>query len=250
MIPHAQAIVVGAVMLLVVLPVQADKFTIANVYANSEQAEPGNMNPVANVKDGDLATRWAAGGGSFPQWILLDLGAVKEIDSTRAAFYMSAGRTYTYSISISPDDITYTVVVPDKQSSTAQFTTDAIGSSARYIMIVISAVSNGTGWASMYEAEVYGSDLSAIAHPAARSAARDDRVGAVVRFIDNRTLLIGGRGGPYADGGVYSLDGRRMVCVQGVRQRAVTFSGSIHSGIFYVFGTVGSRQVRQSIMIP
>lgn len=210
MVPHAQAIRVGAVMLLAVLPVRADKLIIANVYANSEQSEPGNMNPVVNVKDGDLATRWAASSGAFPQWILLDLGAVKEIDSTRLAFYMSSGRSYTYTISISQDDIAYNVIAADRQSSTAQFTINAIGLSARYIMIVISAVSNGTGWASIYEAEVYGSDLSAVAYQAVRSMVRGDRAGAAVRLIDNRALLVRGRGGPHADVGVYSLDGRRI----------------------------------------
>jgi len=112
--------------------------------------------------DGDVATRWCASQGVFPQWWRVDLGQAHALQSFSVRFEYY-NRTYSYVIETSPDDVTYTAV----PGTTA---TDAVGAvqsgvfpsgtSARYVRITITNAGPDENpkltWASFYEFSLIG----------------------------------------------------------------------------------------------
>lgn len=135
----------------------AGKLTISAATASSEQV--GNY--AVNSIDGDIATRWAASGSTFPQWLRLDLGSAKTVDQVRLMFYSYDSRTYTYNIEVSSDGTNYSSVTSSKESNMGnQWMDDTFAAvNARYIRINVTACSYSGGYASIYEAEVYNSGV-------------------------------------------------------------------------------------------
>jgi len=106
---------------------------------------------------GDPDSRWA--GDSMPEWIQFDLGSEQLIFLSKLSFYRwNEGRTYDYSILVSPDNNNWTEVLSNVQSTTEEWTINEYqGIEARYFRVVFHN-SNQTSWASLWECEIWGYD--------------------------------------------------------------------------------------------
>lgn len=88
------------------------RYNPVNVEA-SDVPEP--LNKPVNVLDGDFNTRWAAEG---EQWIELDLGESKPVDSVVYSYMNGQARSYSIDIQVSEDGQTYTTVFKGTTSGT------------------------------------------------------------------------------------------------------------------------------------
>ncbi len=117
-------------------------------------ATPQAENKASNLSDGDLTTKWAAEGVN---WILYDLGEVKDIDSVGIAFMEGDIRTAQFEILTSEDGVNY------KQwfNGDSQFTLNlenhkTPGAKARFVRVVVKGYNNDPGnWNSVMELRVY-----------------------------------------------------------------------------------------------
>ena len=131
------------------------KLTVASATASDSEG----ANPPAKAIDGSTSTRWSASVTSCPpaHWLTLDLGSVQTVNRVNTLFFN--GLTYTYDISVSTDNVTFTTVVPSRNTTVPYaWETDTFAPvSARYVRINISS-KNGTGpntKPGILEAEIY-----------------------------------------------------------------------------------------------
>jgi hypothetical protein len=131
----------------------------------------------ANAVDGNTATRWSSA-FSDPQWIRLDLGAVKTIN--RVVLRWEAAYSSSYDLELSSDGVTYTRVYSDTAGN-GGVDDLAISGSARYVRL--NSYKRGTAYgASLWELEVYAPDGTQTATPVALPARLEAEK--PVRFFD------------------------------------------------------------------
>jgi O-glycosyl hydrolase len=102
--------------------------------------------PVANMTDGDLATRWSSGAGQAPgSWVSIDLGAAQEFNQVVMDSGTSPGDyVRTYQVETSPDGVTWTAIARG-QGSTGEMVIPLPPTTTRYLRIVSDA-SSGSWW--------------------------------------------------------------------------------------------------------
>jgi hypothetical protein len=127
-----------------------------SVTVSSQQSE----NPGSQGNDGDASTRWAATGGSFPQWWRVDLGASHRLVQVSIRFEHS-DRTYYYTIETSIDDAVYTQQTTANGTGVTQTLTMPANVVARYVRVTVTngtpTAVNGIGtWASFWECALLG----------------------------------------------------------------------------------------------
>lgn len=115
---------------------------------------------------GNPSSRWAA--MPTPQWLMYDLGMLKQVSKVRVAFYeFENGRIYTYNIYVSTDKVNWINVVSNAISSSQEWTEKSFNSViARYVKIEMVSNNQNT-WATVWEAEVWG--VSAVQSSAVNS---------------------------------------------------------------------------------
>jgi len=121
--------------------------------SSASSAQEGNAPISAN--DGQVATRWAASTGSYPQWWMVDLGAPKTVCGVETDWYKGSRRAYRYCIQASLDGATFTTVADRSKNQTKGTTSDALSVAARYVRVQVLGVSAKGGWASANEIKVY-----------------------------------------------------------------------------------------------
>jgi hypothetical protein len=119
--------------------------------ASSAQSE--RSAPAAN--DGQGFTCWAADSRTYPQWWMVDLGAVTSVAGVEADWYNGARRAYRYRIETSLDGVSFTTVADRSSNVTRGATTDALSVTARYVRVQVLGVSTGGGEAAANEITVY-----------------------------------------------------------------------------------------------
>jgi hypothetical protein len=129
--------------------------------ADSEENTTSQMHPATHGNDGDVATRWCAANGNANHYWTVDLGAVHQVTRFEVTWEYppaAVGLPYRYRIDISSDGTTFTPSI-DKTANTAVTSTQSVsfpaGTMARHVRIVVTGLPTG-GWASFYEASVYG----------------------------------------------------------------------------------------------
>lgn len=130
-------------------PVTASSFQVGN--------DPTNGN------DGSLSTRWGASGPSLPQWWEVDLGTNYNLTSITVDWYSSSSRAYGYQIAVSTDNVNFTNVVDKSGNTTFGNTADGLSVTARYVKITVTNCTVSGGYASFYEAQVYGTVQPSVA---------------------------------------------------------------------------------------
>ena len=111
-------------------------------------------NAVARGNDGNGTTRWAASSAVFPQWWMVDLGAVKSLSRVEIDWYSAASRSSKYKIEVSTDGANFSTVADKTANTTVGNTVDPFTASGRYVRVTITGTS--AGFASAYEFRVYG----------------------------------------------------------------------------------------------
>lgn len=125
------------------------------VTASSTESQNGNL--AEYVVDGNPDTRWAANGGSYPQWIQVDLGEPYSLTGIGISWFVSGSRAYKYTVETSLDGETYTQVVDRSNNTTAGVVEDALNNvGARYVRVNVSGNSTNSGNASIFEIELQG----------------------------------------------------------------------------------------------
>src|SRR5579859_6849718 len=121
--------------------------------ATASSFQAGNV--VANGNDGNTTTtRWAASGGTFPQWWRVDLGASQSLTQAVTDWYNASTRSFKYKIEVSSDDVNYSTVVDKTGNTNTGNSTDNFSATGRYVRITVTGAS--AGWASFYEFQVFG----------------------------------------------------------------------------------------------
>lgn len=124
----------------------------ANATASSQQSATSGA---ASAVDGNTGTRWSSA-FSDPQWIRLDLGAVKSVN--RVVLRWEAAYSSSYDLELSNDGVTYTKAYADTAGN-GGVDDLAISGSARYVRL--NSYKRGTAYgASLWEFEVYAPDTS------------------------------------------------------------------------------------------
>ncbi|GKX32287.1 hypothetical protein SH1V18_47670 [Vallitalea longa] len=121
------------------------------ITGDSEEIE----NPKEEGADGNNYTRWCANDGNNNHWWKVDLGELKEINTTQV-YWEKPGKRYRYKIETSIDNNNWTTVV-DKtgNTNTNQIQRDQFNpTDARYVKITITGLETDV-WASFWEFGVY-----------------------------------------------------------------------------------------------
>jgi hypothetical protein len=129
--------------------------------ADSEENTTSQKHPATHGNDGDLATRWCAANGNANHYWTVDLGAVHQVTRFEVTWEYppaAVGLPYRYRIDISSNGTTFTPSI-DKTANTEVTATQSVsfpaGTMARHVRVVVTGLPTG-GWASFYEASVYG----------------------------------------------------------------------------------------------
>lgn len=113
--------------------------------------------PLAAV-DGDVNTRWQSLNGSFPQWLQVNLGSSRTLNTVIVRFNEFDNSTFKYRIEGSTCCGTWTTLVDrtlngvtDSDGTIAE----AVAGSYRFVRIYVTNINN-SHWTSIREFEVYG----------------------------------------------------------------------------------------------
>lgn len=131
------------------------------IHASASDTDDVNYGPDKTVdglyysNGGNPSSRWAA--IPCPQWLIYDLGMVKQINKLRISFYeFQNGRRYNYSISISNDKLNWVSIVDNALSSNQEWTENVFNQiEARYLKLDLIS-NNQVGWATVWETEIWG----------------------------------------------------------------------------------------------
>lgn len=127
--------------------------------------EPQAANPLANINDGDASNRYSVEG--YPQSIIVDLGAVYNIDRSEIVFY--SGRAYQYTIEVATSaEGAYAQIVDRTENTTPGSEADPVEDlfttvNARYVKLTVTGVDAATytgDWISVNEFRVFGEVIS------------------------------------------------------------------------------------------
>lgn len=135
----------------------AAELPVASVTAS---AHDGNV--PANAVDGNLATRWSADGDG--QWLRLDLGTPRRVNSVAIAWYKGNARKSMFDVQASTDGATWTTVLGGAQSSGTSLALQCQvvwPTDPRYVRILGHGNNDADpalrGWNSITEVEIYDS---------------------------------------------------------------------------------------------
>ena len=123
--------------------------------ASSTQEDRGNW--PKNAVDDDEGTKWCASGGSYPQWLQIDLEKIQAISGFQIN-WESKANTYAYRIQTSFDGNNWNTVVDsaDRQLPDNRLDTQMADAVGRYVRVMVD--SGSAGWACLYDYKVFASN--------------------------------------------------------------------------------------------
>ncbi len=133
------------------------------VAAVTASGDDGNV--PANTLDNTLATRWSVLGDG--QWIQYDLGTAQAVGSLKMAFYLGNVRTTSFDVQVSTNGTSWATVYSGTSSGTtlAQEEVDFPDAMARYVRVVGHGNSQGSGWNSITEVDIFAGVIPLPAAP-------------------------------------------------------------------------------------
>jgi hypothetical protein len=137
------------------------KYEIVNVYASvTPEPEHSADKTIDGLTegDGDPDSRWA--GDTMPEWIMFDLGMVKQVSIAKFSFYnWDNGRIYNYSVDVSTDSLNWNRVLSGVNSEPDEWTENDLGNlGARFIKVYYHSSNQSGNWAGLWECEIWGID--------------------------------------------------------------------------------------------
>ena len=123
--------------------------------------------PASSANDGSQTTRWLAANGTFPQWWMVDLGALNSVSRVDISWYSASSRYYQYKIEGSVDNVTYNLLYDNTANVTNGNTSNSFtAANVRYVKVTVTGASSG--YASAFEIAVLG--LPSLPPPVVNSA--------------------------------------------------------------------------------
>ena len=114
-------------------------------------------NVAANVKDGNMNTRWESTQGVDPQWIYVDLGSAKNLSEVKLFWEAANAKNYTLEGSNDATFATKTVLATKTNMASGARTDDHTGLSGSYRYVRMNGTARNLGYGySIWEFEVYG----------------------------------------------------------------------------------------------
>jgi hypothetical protein len=143
-----------SILLVEALLALADALTTQSctqLTAASVKASGDDGNPAGNTLDDKLDTRWSSLGKG--QWIDYDLGASKSVSGISVAWHQGNLRANTFTVSVSPDGVTYTQVYSGTSTgkTTAAETYGFTARTTRRVRVTVQG-NSVNDWASIAEA--------------------------------------------------------------------------------------------------
>ena len=151
----ASATAVLAIPLLAIYAADAstDSLLSQGRSATASSVETSTLG-AAKAFDGDSRTRWGSQEGIDPQWLKVDLGAVRRI--TRAKLTWERAYAKTYRIEVSTDSTTWKTIYSTAAGNGGTDDLTNLSGKGRYLRLTGTA--RGTTWGySLWELKVYGS---------------------------------------------------------------------------------------------
>ncbi|MCQ6558753.1 discoidin domain-containing protein [Paenibacillus mendelii] len=137
-------------------------------------SSPGHDGSLA--LDGLYDTHWIASSGTVPQWLMVDMGAIKNISGIETSFYLS--NRWKYKLEGSVDQSNWSTIADHTSAGVlAQHTTDSASGAYRYVKITITGF-DGQTMAAIGEFRVLGTEaLSLLSQHKTVSASSDNGPG-------------------------------------------------------------------------
>ncbi|MFN9718015.1 MAG: discoidin domain-containing protein [Planctomycetota bacterium] len=144
---------------------------VFNKTAKASSEETGKNNFAKNAVDGRLDTRWCAAGPNSGESITIDMEKPQSVRNVRL-HWESSNTAYQYTIESSADGNDWTMLADrsDNKERNGLSVDEVKTDDARYLKITFRG-SNGGGWGSIWEIEVYPGDLPPL--PEGVSAGRE-----------------------------------------------------------------------------
>ncbi|OAS13906.1 discoidin domain-containing protein [Paenibacillus oryzisoli] len=154
--------------------------------------------------DGQLLTSWAPSGTSLPQWLIVDLGQLRNVQRFETT-YSNIQDIYGYKIDFSIDGITwytFTDRTGNMQAGDPRYV-DEGNVTARYFRLTTTRVASG-GYASVAEFQIYGPDggLNSNSNPQTLSRIYLDNEGYSLQPSETKASYLTG---VYANGNSFTI---------------------------------------------
>jgi hypothetical protein len=108
--------------------------------------------PGSYAVNGRTNDYWCAHDGTFPQWLMVDLGDLYTISHVKTTFY--ANELWKYNLQCSVDGGGWTTLADNTTGLWSQIMNDPVEATCRYVKIVVTG--SAADWAAIREFEVYG----------------------------------------------------------------------------------------------
>lgn len=120
-----------------------------------EMSASTNGSPAIHAFDGDTDTRWCATSDAMPQWLMIDLKDVYDLEAVYLFFEQKSD--WNFKIEVSVDGDVWNVYTDPDAQALVDVTINQ-QAQARYIRVTVESTTGGA-WASIWEMEVYGNKL-------------------------------------------------------------------------------------------
>ena len=143
-----------------------------NKLATASSVQAGNE--IKNATDGRRASRWCANGGSFPQWLQVDLGKTTHLTGCRIDWEAPMS-PYKYQVEGSDDAKTWKVLVDRSKNDKEINAAHEFDATARYVRIQCLNATPGH-WASLWELHLFGDEKVKFDPAAAKAEAERAKI--------------------------------------------------------------------------
>ncbi|MBR5570821.1 MAG: exo-alpha-sialidase [Oscillospiraceae bacterium] len=120
-----------------------------------EMSASTNGSPASHAFDSDTDTRWCATSDAMPQWLMIDLKDVYDLEAVYIFFEQKSDWNFKIETSVDGNDWS---VYSDPEAQALVDVTVSQQAQARYIRVTVESTTGGA-WASIWEMEVYGNKL-------------------------------------------------------------------------------------------
>ena len=122
-----------------------------------EMSASTNGSPASHAFDSNTDTRWCATDETVPQWLMIDLKNVYDLEAVYIFFEQKSH--WNFKIETSLDGNAWNVYT-DPEAQPLVDVTVSQQAQARYIRLTVESTTGGA-WASVWEMEVYGAQTAA-----------------------------------------------------------------------------------------